>query len=131
MNRNLTFFIDLLRLMPNEAWVSISCYDDEVLEKLRGLGLQKPTAVPLTKRPELIKLLVCEDVLVDFVHIEIRQADRVFFNAYDRMLFGSIHKPVELPPHFIRRYELVEYDLGWEFKGSGFDGLEQRVLALE
>jgi hypothetical protein len=130
MDRNTNFFIDLLRLLPEEAQVVISCYDDEVLAKLRPLE-DKSGAISLKKRRELIKLLVCEGFLVDFVHIEISQGGKKYLNAYDRMMMCWLHKPIELPARFINKYKLTESDGGWEYESAGFDGLEQFVLLLE
>ncbi|WP_162910813.1 hypothetical protein [Hymenobacter oligotrophus] len=120
----------MLRLLPEGATVFLDYYDDEVGPELWRLDAGK-RIVPLKKRRELIKLLVCADLLRHLVHIEISQGHDKYFNAYDRMMGCWIHKPFELPQRFISKYKLVEQETCWEFEADGFDDLEQWIMILE
>ncbi|MFD2785841.1 hypothetical protein [Hymenobacter rubripertinctus] len=135
MNKNVNFFIDLLRLMPDDACVVFYSTEDEILQKVKSIAVevkieQAEVFVPLSRRKELIKLLVCTDILPSVIHSIIERGEATLFNSYDRMMGCYLNKPVQIPPTFIKKYSLVEYETGWEFCGDGWDGIEQYVLLL-
>ncbi|WP_324672696.1 hypothetical protein [Hymenobacter sp. GOD-10R] len=135
MNKNANFFIDVLRLMPNDASAVLYSTEEEILKAIKKMVSsatidRAEVIIPLTSRRELIKALVCSDVLPRIVHITILKAETELYNSYDRMMGCYLHKPLLLPPHFTAKYSLQEYETGWEFCGEEWDGIEQYILIL-
>jgi len=135
MNKNANFFIDVLRLMPDDASVVLYSTEEEILKALRKIVStaiidRAEVIIPLASRRELIKALVCSDVLPHIIHITILKAEKELYNSYDRMMGCYIRKPVLLPLHFINKYSLQECKTEWVFCGEEWEGMEQYILIL-
>ncbi|OUJ73796.1 hypothetical protein BXP70_12525 [Hymenobacter crusticola] len=121
--------------MPDDASVVLYSTEEEILKAIKKMVSsatidRSEVIMPLTSRKDLIRTLVCSDVLPHIIHVTILKAEKEFYNSYDRMMGCYLHKPVLLSPHFIQKYSLLEYETGWEFCGEEWDGIEQHVLLL-
>ena len=109
MNDTQSYIIDVITLVPNN---SICYIQAPSIENSGFLSLMQPSSLPhysqivltLNNKKLLTELIANENVEEYFQSIEIRYNNKLLFEGYDSMKYGTISKELELSTQFKKMY---------------------------
>jgi hypothetical protein len=110
MDNNEMFFVDILKIMPD----NIDCYiqspdlEDNIIKKMMSsteYDYYQSIHLNGSNRDSFIERLKKETIVEYFQNVEIKKGSILLFEGYDRIEFGRISKTINIPVWFKEKYK--------------------------
>lgn len=113
MDETQEYFIDILKLAPINSDCYVQSPHDEILNVLNNLGAKNEPVYKVIKltdenKEKLIQATFHKHIEEFIQSMEIRFNDKLFFEGYDGMEYGTISNTITLPGWFLDKYVRAE-----------------------
>lgn len=109
MNESRVFFIDVIKLFPEEVECYIQAPSLEnkiVLDLLQETKSNYSKSIKLTaeNRHVLLRQIIENPITDYFQHVQIRFGQKILFEGYDGVEYGVVSKEITLSHNFFEQY---------------------------